>query len=262
VTPIGRRVLLAGAALLAAAPAGAGAQAPYSTIEFPSKDGLVVTADLYRAADSTAPVFLLFHQSGSSRGEYRTIGPRHVEMGYNALAVDLRWGRMDKWNGIPNETAKRNNTQPLMDAVNRGDRSALWPTVLASVGDMEAAMAWLAARGFTGALYVMGSSVTAMTIFQLAHDHPDRVAAVLSFSPGEYHDDDSTMVRRWARTLRMPVLIAGAADEVELVTPIYEVLPKATRTLWIAPEDGHGASLLFKHEGAWEAIRTALEKGP
>lgn len=58
------------------------------------------------------------------------------------------------------------------------------------------------------------------------------------------------------------MLVVGAADEVDLVTPIYEVLPETTRTLWIAPEDGHDASLLFKHEGQWEAIRTAIEKGP
>jgi len=35
--------------------------------------------------------------------------------------------------------------------------------------------------------------------------------------------------------------------------------PKESRTLGMAPKDGHGTSLMLKHEGGWDAIRATFE---
>jgi len=59
------------------------------TVTFPASDGLVVTADLYMAYAPTAPMILLFHQAGYSRGEYLEIAPRLNALGFNALGLLL-----------------------------------------------------------------------------------------------------------------------------------------------------------------------------
>ena len=75
------------------------------TITFDAKDGLSVTADLYKTADESAPYIILFHQAYSSRGEYKTIAPRLNSLGFNCLAVDQRSGLYCK--GVKNQTAAK-----------------------------------------------------------------------------------------------------------------------------------------------------------
>ena len=72
------------------------------TLAFPSTDGVTITADLYAPHPKDAPMILLFHQAGWSRGEYNEIAPRLNEMGFNCLAVDLRAG--GSINGVVNQT--------------------------------------------------------------------------------------------------------------------------------------------------------------
>src|SRR5690242_1110400 len=79
------------------------AQIGYKTFIMPSPDGLTVTADLYEA-DSTAPVILLCHQAGYSRGEYLETAKRLEKFGFTCLAIDLRAGK--ECNAVPNETAR------------------------------------------------------------------------------------------------------------------------------------------------------------
>jgi len=74
-------------------------------IEFKSKDGLTVTADLYMVHKKSAPLILLFHQAGWSRGAYVEIAPKLNKRGFNCMAVDLRSGQ--KVNGVENATYKR-----------------------------------------------------------------------------------------------------------------------------------------------------------
>ena len=46
-------------------------------ITFKSADNLLITADRYTPHTSnTTPLIVLFHQAGSSRGEYNEIAPR------------------------------------------------------------------------------------------------------------------------------------------------------------------------------------------
>ena len=70
------------------------------TVTFPSKDGLMVTADWYPIS-SQMPVILLCHQNQSSRGEYTETALRLNKLGFNCMSVDLRVG--DEIKGVKNE---------------------------------------------------------------------------------------------------------------------------------------------------------------
>lgn len=75
-------------------------------VTFPSLDGLDISADLYLTSDDRAtPFIVLFHEAGSSRGEYRDIAPRLNALGYNVMAVDQRAG--GSANDVKNETFTR-----------------------------------------------------------------------------------------------------------------------------------------------------------
>jgi alpha-beta hydrolase superfamily lysophospholipase len=61
-------------------------------ISFTASDRVQVFADYYSAGSKAKPLILLFHQAGSNRGEYATIGPMLATLGFNALAIDQRSG--------------------------------------------------------------------------------------------------------------------------------------------------------------------------
>ena len=75
----------------------------FEKVTYPSIDGLMVTADFYKTESENNPTVVLFHQSGASRGEYRSLAPKLKMQGFNVLAVDLRWGGTDRWEKIEND---------------------------------------------------------------------------------------------------------------------------------------------------------------
>jgi dienelactone hydrolase len=227
-------------------------------VELQSADGLRVTADLYETASRNDPVILLFHQSGSSRGEYRRIAPKLVAMGYNALAVDLRWGARDRWNLFRNETAARYGTTEIMAEARSGMRDRVWPTVFAAYEDMLASLDWLGANGFAGPRIVLGSSFSAILVLKMAAER--EVAAVLAYSPGEYHDTDTTMVAGWANEVDAPAYVAAGIDEGERVAPVFAALPGPDKLLFQAERGAHGASILLADVTNWVSLESFLSR--
>ena len=215
-------------------------------ITFRSIDGLEVTADLFETGNRSDPILFLFHQSASSRGEFRTTAPTFVDNGFNVMAVDLRWGHEDFWNFIPNKTAERYGTKAIMDEVDAGNRDRLWPTIMDSYLDMVSALDWAYMNDFTGKRLVAGSSASALLVFQVPQ-HRD-IDGILAFSPGEYHDDDSTLVQTWASDLSVPVYIAAGVDEEAMTRPIFEAVSTASKTHYQAEVGPHGASMLIQDE--------------
>jgi len=144
--------------------------AQFEKITFSAADDLVVTADLYRPNPALAtPMIVLFHQAGSSRGEYREIAPRLVSMGFNCLAVDQRSGRTRS--GVDNETAAR-----VTGSV---------PTFVDAIPDLEAAIAKVKSDYASGDVIIWGSSYSSSLVLKLAAEQPNLASGVLSFSPGE-----------------------------------------------------------------------------
>ena len=89
----------------------AAADPGFESVDFPTANGIDAHADLYGDAKSGAPLIVLFHQAGWSRGEYREIAPKLVAKGYRVMAVDQRSG--GGVNGVANVTTKRATKKKL-----------------------------------------------------------------------------------------------------------------------------------------------------
>ncbi len=145
------------------------------TVTFPAEDGLLITADIYAPyKNGEAPIVVLFHQAGWSRGEYTEIAPKLNSLGYNCMAVDQRSGESVR--GVENETAlraaKENRATGYIDAL----------------PDIKAALSYARRHYGKGQLIAWGSSYSAALVLQVAGDSPGLVDGVLAFSPGEYFE--------------------------------------------------------------------------
>jgi len=199
------------------------------TITFSAKDGLLVTADLYEG-NASYPYLLLFHQAGSSRGEFREIAPRLMKLGYNCLAVDLRAG--NEIGFVVNQTALRAKEQKLSI------------TYLDAVPDMQAAIEY-AANVSRKPVVVLGSSYSASLALVLATKNP-QIAAVVAFSPGEYFES-RFVVRDTLAYLRIPLWIGGASDELSYLKVLTSKIDPQYLTLFTPVHDKgrHGAAALW-----------------
>jgi len=211
-------------------------------------DGVEVFAWHYPAADDRKPAILLFHQAGSNHAEYSAIAPRLASRGYHCLALDQRsGGRM--W-GIANRTAEALH--------HKAD-------YLEALPDLEAALTWPQTQGLPARSIVWGSSYSAALVFLLAAKHPEDIAAVLAFSPGEYLGQPH-VVETNARQIRVPVFIDTAKDSEEIA--VGRTIAKACNATQFVPRISgvHGSSTLRQDrnpkgaEENWQAAERFLNR--
>jgi len=196
-------------------------------------DGVLVFGEFWPAPDrpngGKPPVILAFHQAGSNHGEYSLIAPRLVAAGFTVIAIDQRAG--GNLFGMHNRT---------IDTLGHSvDFEAALP-------DLEAALVWGRERAAGAPVIAMGSSYSAALVFLLAAQHPGELAAILSFSPGEYLGGRDT-VHRAARQLRIPVLVdsARSPDEIAAAKSLLDAVPAEGKIQIVPQSDGvHGASTL------------------
>lgn len=191
-------------------------------------------------------VILLFHQAGSSHGEYTTIAPRLAALGFDTLAIDQRSG---------GEMFGPNRTAAALG------RSA---TYLDAELDLEAAFAW--ARGQRLPIILWGSSYSAALVFRVAERHASETKAVLAFSPGEYLGAP-TLVRTAAAKVIAPVFVAAASDPSEAAAAriILSATKSTIKVSYLPGQDSiHGASMLIVarnprgESSAWRAVEDFL----
>ena len=232
-----------------ATPASAGASV-FKPITFPSGDGLKITADLYGGQlKAGTPIIVAFHQARSSRGEYRTIAPKLVALGYRVLAPDQRSGKI--YDGIKNATAAR-------------AKAAGKPTKYRdALPDLRATVAYAKTLDPNAKIILWGSSYSASLVLKLAA-RPGFAAAVLAFSPGEYFG--GTWVGDTAGYIKIPVFITSAQGEAKRWKGIFKKIGASSKTGFIPPVKGrHGSSALHPSQGTeaapyWRAIKTFLQK--
>jgi dienelactone hydrolase len=232
-------------------------QPQFSRVEFPSSDGITVTADLYSTSNKHAPAIVLVHQSGASRGEYRQIAPHLQQMGFNALAIDSRWGERDRWNDVTNETAIRAGTAAIIASK---EIPRMRATQEAAAKDVRGALRWLAANGFMGKKLLWGSSISANLVLKLASASNLQVAAVLSFSPGEYHPDQPNEMASAVSKLAVPSLIACAEGEEATSKPIFDAVQIRDKVFYRAPVGKHASSILIDDPENWNGIVPFLRR--
>ncbi len=183
-------------------------------------------------------------------------------MGFNCLAVDLRWGKKDFWNKIPNETARRNGTYEVVDNYERTDEYQLtkvWPIIWKAYEDMKAAMEYLKAEGYDQKTVVVGSSFSAMLVFKLAFDGLP-VDGIIAFSPGEYHPKEDGLLALWAREVKVPVYLSGGKEEEKVIEEVAGFFPVGIPVSMHHSEGRHGASVLITEEEDWSPLGQFLEE--
>lgn len=211
------------------------------TISFFSKDGILITADLYFVNDSL-PYMILCHQAGSSRGEYLETASKFSKFGYNCIAIDMRSG--GEMNAIKNETA--------VHAKAKG-RST---TYLDAAQDITAAIDY-AYDLSKKKVVLVGSSYSASLVMKVAVDNND-VKAVIAFSPGEYFGENYSL-KDSVKTLTKPLFVTSSKSESEKVGElIKDIVSKKKQQFTPSKPGAHGSSSLWKgnanHQEYWLAL--------
>ncbi len=214
------------------------------TIEFPSIDGLTVTADQYHI-DSTKPVILLCHQASFSRGEYKDIAPMLNELGFNCIALDQRSGNTAQ--GVVNETAKR--------ALQEGKGQ----TFLDAEQDILAAVD-LFAKAYNQKVILWGSSYSSSLVLKITAAKSE-VSKVLSFSPGEYLPGVS--VRNEAGKVNVPAFLTSSKAEAAQTKAIFDNISSMNKTQFVPNGAGkHGSKALWPDDPDqaeyWVAVKAFL----
>jgi dienelactone hydrolase len=223
------------------------AQIGYTTFIFPAPDGLTLTGDLYEA-DSTAPVILLCHQAGYSRGEYLETAKRLQKFGFTCLAIDQRSGK--ECNAIPNQTAKA-------AALGHFQRS-----YLDARNDIIAGIDYLYTN-YHRKVIVMGSSYSASLALLEAKENP-KVGAVIAFSPGEYFGEKDFITKKIAG-LDKPVYATSALSEAPAVTELLKDVTSQLKVQFVPTEEGnHGSKVLWtsnsNNQEYWLTLMAFLSK--
>ena len=210
------------------------------TIKFNSADNVEVTADLYQHENKSAPVLLLCHQAGYSRGEYIETAPKLLSLGFSCLALDQRSG--NEVNGVQNQTARfahsKNFPLKYVDAV----------------PDIEAGIHYLTQQFRASKKIILGSSYSASVALVMAAKYGDIFSGAISFSPGEYFVYDKKIVSEWAAQITIPVLCTSSKGEVHSWEKIFNAIPHGLGQLFIPKNEGrHGSKSL------WEATPNYTE---
>lgn len=224
-------------------------------ISFKSADGLLINADSYiQHASGTTPIIVLFHQAGSSRGEYNEIAPRLNKLGFNCIAVDLRSGEYSR--GKDNETAIR------------AGKAGLATGYADALPDIIAALQYVKKQHRHSKIIAWGSSYSAALTLKVAGDKPELVDGVIAFSPGEYFSHlgkSKTWIRDSARKIKAPTFITSSKNEAGDWAAIYDVINATNRQSFVPVTAGkHGSKALWKKyadsQDYWEAITKFLNK--
>lgn len=220
------------------------------TTTLKSADSLEIKTDVYDIGDSKAPVILLFHQAGYSRGEYREIAPKLNALGFSCISIDQRSGKGVK--GVDNETF----------AMAKNQKRGTYYTD--AMPDLEAALKYVQSEFKNQKLIIWGSSYSAALSFVLGSRNYKNVIAILAFAPGEYFEFEGRKISEYAAEVQVPVFITSALIEHENWKDIFDSLPNPNKQYYLPDSAGHhGSKALWAenqgHEQYWNAVKMFLK---
>jgi len=217
-------------------------QQPVLTISFQTPDSITIIGDVYKV-DEKAITILLFHQAGANaRGEYHTIIPRLLEAGYNVFAFDQRVGGQRFGSFNRTMTAIENNRYGYCDA---------YP-------DLNSALDYVIAQGYTGKKIIWGSSYSAALVIQLANKRPEDVTAVLAFSPASGGALENCLPNPFVEGLKVPLLALRPASEMEYedVKVQLEMIKSFRHETFVSENGVHGSSMLVEERTGSDVSKT------
>lgn len=217
----------------------------FGHLEFPSKDGLTITANSYEVIPSEQYI-ILCHQAGYSRGEYREIAKELNALGYNCLAIDQRSG--EECNDMINETAHRAKKEKKATEYTDARQ------------DIEAAIDYVHHKT-NGKVILWGSSYSASLALEIGKDN-EQVEAVIAFSPGEYF---KYKVKEKIDGFSKPVFVTGSKKEMKEISALLAGATSTIKDEFTPLEEGiHGSSALWSetknNAEYWTALKSFLEK--
>ncbi|GAB5535601.1 MAG: hypothetical protein Rubg2KO_18500 [Rubricoccaceae bacterium] len=224
-------VLVAGASCMRGPIVVPGASDFVTPVVFEAADGVTLYGDLYLGPEGKAgPLILAFHQGGGdARGEYGTIAPRLVQLGYSVLAIDQRSGG-DRLGGLNRTVEALGESAPMCDAYL----------------DLEATLRYVIGDGFTGLRVAWGSSYSASHVVRLATEYADDLDGVLAFSPAsggpmaDCHPNDRIP------NVEIPLLALRPAAEMEIESAAAQLalFQDSSHQTFVSTPGTHGASML------------------
>ncbi|GAB5520777.1 MAG: hypothetical protein RhofKO_30280 [Rhodothermales bacterium] len=202
-------------------------------ITFQTDDGLTIYGDLYLGSEGKeGPLVLAFHQGGgNARAEYGPLVPRLLTEGYTVLTIDQRSGG-DQLGG-------HNRTVDGLD-----DPGA--HTMCDAYRDLEGALRYVKAAGFTGRRVAWGSSYSGSLAIQLGHDYPDELSGILAFSPASGGPMVDCKPDPYLAELHMPLLALRPEGEMALesVQAQFALFQEHGHQTSVSTHGTHGASML------------------
>jgi len=212
-------------------------------IEFPSKDGLMMTADLYEVASSKGMI-LLCHRSHCNRAEYRETAPKLNALGYSCLAIDQRSGM--KVFGESNETKDRAKAQNLATGY------------LDARPDVEAGINYACKMNNGQPVVLFGSSYSAALSLLISADS-DQLKSLVVFSPGEHLK--GVNLAEQLRSIKVPIFATSAKKEIEETKEVLRHVDTKLVTQFEPSEEGfHGSKILWESVKGYERLWDELEK--
>lgn len=216
-------------------------------VTFKAKDGLLISADLYTSSTQN-PYIILLHQAGYSRGEYREIAPKLVNLGYNCLAIDQRSG--NEVNYVKNETAARAKEKKLPS------------NYIDALPDIHAAIDFVKQKT-NKPIVLWGSSYSASLSLIVAVEEL-KVGAIVVFSPGEYFEPNN-LIKSKISKISVPVLALSSKTEYAEMVSLLNVVSGSLVTTFKPTDEGkHGSKALWDSNSSnkeyWLAVTMFFSK--
>lgn len=216
--------------------AAAVALAAVQAVTFATKDGWNLSA-AYRPAAKGRATLVLAHGVGSAGGEWTRFAERLAKDGVGTLALDLR-GHAGSRRGPPGS-----------GDFNSFDGFGAWP---AAAEDLNAAAAWLEAKGVPGSKIAFGGASIGANLASIAAAERKAAPFLLLLSPSENYRGVMLRTRKGLKTLAA----AAPADGYAFVGVKKLEKDKAAVVLY-APA-GHGVQMfedpaVFERVAAWTA---------
>lgn len=217
----------------------------YFLDSFPSKDSLIIFADIY-IKERNAPTIILCHQAGYSRGEYKETAKQLNLYGYSVIAIDQRSG------GTINDVENRTNSNALKDSL---------PTnYIDARQDIEATIDYV--YNYTQKpVLLVGSSYSASLSLLIAKNNA-KIKAVAAFSPGEYFDSISIQdsLIGWDK----PLFITSSKKEINSINKLVKNVEMHFLNQFAPEKEGyHGSKALWSiNNGSnlyWDAFNQFLK---
>jgi pimeloyl-ACP methyl ester carboxylesterase len=218
-------------------------------ITFPSLDKLPVTANLYLRSEYK-PFIVLCHMAGLNKSEYRETAMKLMEKGYNCLAIDQRSG--GETSGYENET----NKEAVLRELGTG--------YLDAEQDIVAAVNYIFDK-YKEPVILWGSSYSASLALKVGKEN-NHVRGIMAFSPGEYFERDSLVLKDYIKNIGKPVFITSSREEAnnELMAIIDAVGSKTVTHFKPKGKGEHGSIALWKDSPDngeyWQAVDAFLDK--